>query len=104
MQDLGGDTDPARWGELIREETAAAEADPGPARVLLARLGGERSLLVVVTEDALSPAAVLRWLLTDGAPFPGADPPPRTAGAPGARAAGSVPGLPDRGGRASGYA
>ncbi|MFD6993853.1 amino acid adenylation domain-containing protein [Streptomyces sp. NPDC059943] len=65
-----GGTDSTEWGELVREETAAAEVEPGPARVLLARLGEERFLLVVVTADPLPPAAVLRWLLTDDTAFP----------------------------------
>ncbi|MGA5127083.1 amino acid adenylation domain-containing protein [Streptomyces pseudogriseolus] len=107
-------TDRAEWGELIREETAAAEAEPGPARALLARLDAERSLLVVVTEDALPPAAVMRWLLTDDAPFPaevGAGAEVLSRGAVGpeddgqAGAAEREPsGLPDDGDRASGYA
>ncbi|MGW2499227.1 amino acid adenylation domain-containing protein [Streptomyces pseudogriseolus] len=107
-------TDGAQWGELIREETAAAEAEPGPARALLARLDAERSLLVVVTEDALPPAAVMRWLLTDDAPFPaeagaGSGRLSRSAVGPeddgraGAAERGPS-GLPDGGDRASGYA
>ncbi|MHC3454423.1 amino acid adenylation domain-containing protein [Streptomyces prasinus] len=105
-------TDRTEWGELIREETAVAEAEPGPARVLLARLGEERSLLVVVTEDALPPAAVMRWLLTDDAPFPAVDAGPEglpwaAAGAAdgqvGAAAQGPS-GLLGGGDRASGYA
>ncbi|MGA5552357.1 amino acid adenylation domain-containing protein [Streptomyces pseudogriseolus] len=106
-------TDRAEWGELIREEAAAAEAEPGPARVLLARLGAERSLLVVVTEDALPPAAVMRWLLTDEAPFPAAvgarsEGLSRSAVGPEDGQAGAAErgpsGLPDGGDRASGYA
>ncbi|MEU4012622.1 amino acid adenylation domain-containing protein [Streptomyces pseudogriseolus] len=106
-------TDRAEWGELIREEAAAAEAEPGPARVLLARLDAERSLLVVVTEDALPPAAVMRWLLTDDAPFPaavgaGSEGLSRSAVGPEDGQAGAAErgpsGLPDGGDRASGYA
>ncbi|MFE7755039.1 amino acid adenylation domain-containing protein [Streptomyces sp. NPDC057418] len=113
VHDLGsGGTDRAEWGELVREETAAAEAEPGPARVLLARLGEERFLLVVVTGDALAPAAVMRWLLTEDAPFPAAGdgpevPSPAAAGAGTDQAEGAVPGLsglPGGGDRASGYA
>ncbi|MFC9160961.1 amino acid adenylation domain-containing protein [Streptomyces fungicidicus] len=105
-------TDCTEWGELVREETAAAEAEPGPARVLLARLGEERSLLVVVTDDALPPAAVMRWLLTDDAPFPACSTGPEglprdasrtTDGQAGASGQGPS-GLPDSGDRASGYA
>ncbi|MGA5327844.1 amino acid adenylation domain-containing protein [Streptomyces griseoincarnatus] len=105
-------TDREEWGELIREETAAAETEPGPGRVLLARLGEERSLLVVVTEDTLPPAAVMRWLLTDDAPFPAVGTGPETLSRAAAGpadgqsgAAGSGPsGLPAGGDRASGYA
>ncbi|MFD3924054.1 amino acid adenylation domain-containing protein [Streptomyces sp. NPDC058595] len=104
-----GGADSTEWGELVREETAAAEVEPGPARVLLARLGEERFLLVVVTADALPPAAVLRWLLTDDTPFPvaGAGGPfPDVAGAGDTRD-GSVapePAAVPGGGRASGNA
>ncbi|WP_069170067.1 amino acid adenylation domain-containing protein [Streptomyces griseus] len=113
MYDLGsGGTDPTEWGELVREETAAAEAEPGPARVLVARLGEERFLLVVVTEDALSPAAVMRWLLTDDGPFPAAGAVPEdlsrsAVDADEVQAESTVPGLPGLpggGDRASGYA
>ncbi len=81
--------------------------------MLLARLGAERSLLVVVTEDALPPAAVMRWLLTDEAPFPAAvgarsEGPSRSAVGPEDGQAGAAErgpsGLPDGGDRASGYA
>ncbi|MGA5600962.1 amino acid adenylation domain-containing protein [Streptomyces griseoincarnatus] len=105
-------TDREEWGELIREEAAAAEVEPGPARVLLARLGEDRSLLVVVTEDTLPPAALMRWLLTDDAPFPAVGTGPETlsravAGPADGQsgAAGRGPsGLPADGERASGYA
>ncbi|MEU6389355.1 amino acid adenylation domain-containing protein [Streptomyces sp. NPDC046939] len=105
-------TDRAEWGGLIREEAAAAEAEPGPCRVLLAPLDEERSLLVVVAEDALPPAAVMRWLLTDDALFPAAGTGPEglSRAAPGpadgqSGAAGHGPtGLPAGGDRASGYA
>ncbi|WP_330177292.1 amino acid adenylation domain-containing protein [Streptomyces sp. NBC_01498] len=107
-----GGTDPSEWGELVREESAAAEAEPGPARVLLARLGDERFLLVVVTAHPLPPAAVMRWLLTDGIPFPavsGSGPSgslPDTAGSAGSGAEGAAPepSVLQGGGRASGNA
>ncbi|TXL84351.1 amino acid adenylation domain-containing protein [Streptomyces sp. IB2014 016-6] len=106
-----GGADGTEWGELVREETAAAEVEPGPARVLLARLGEERFLLVVVTEDPLPPAAVLRWLLTDDTPFPAAgDAPegpfadPAGAGSSGAGDAAAEPPAFLGNGRASGNA
>lgn len=100
--------DSTEWGELVREETAAAEVEPGPARVLLARLGEERSLLVVVAADPPAPAAVLRWLLTDDVPFPAAeaagDPSADFEGARSAEGALTEPAAVPVTGRASGYA
>ncbi|WP_405892072.1 amino acid adenylation domain-containing protein [Streptomyces sp. NBC_00104] len=70
VHDLTGVADESAWGELVREEVAAARADTGHARVLLGRLTEKRFLLVVVTAAPLPPAAVMRWLFTPGSPFP----------------------------------
>jgi hypothetical protein len=70
VHDLAGAADESSWGELVREEVAAARAEAGHARVLLGRLAEERFLLVVVTAAPLPPAAVMRWLLTPASPFP----------------------------------
>ncbi|GAA2658071.1 amino acid adenylation domain-containing protein [Streptomyces lunalinharesii] len=73
LQDLtAGGADEAVRGQLVREEAAAARAEPGYARALLARLAADRFLVVVVTARPLPPDAVLRWLLGAGTPFPGA--------------------------------
>lgn len=74
VHDLTGVADESAWGELVREEVAAARADTGHARVLLGRLTEKRFLLVVVTAAPLPPAAVMRWLFTPGSPFRGRGP------------------------------
>ncbi|MFF7990868.1 amino acid adenylation domain-containing protein [Kitasatospora xanthocidica] len=72
----GGGTDASEWGGLVRDELAAAHADDGRARVLLARLAEDRSLLIVVTPEPSTPDALMRWLLDPATPAapPGASP------------------------------
>jgi amino acid adenylation domain-containing protein len=69
-QVVAPDSTESDWSLLVRDEVAAARADTVPARALLARLPGDRFLVAVVTTGSPPPAAVLRWLLDPGTPFP----------------------------------
>jgi amino acid adenylation domain-containing protein len=66
------------WGELVRGEVEAANADVTPTRVVLARLAPKRHLAVVVTRRGVDPRAILAWILD-----PTATPPPCSTGSNG---------------------